>query len=70
VEEAVRGAAHRATPGQLACLGNHPRGLRAGSRRFRDPAIVSAEIASELRRGAGYVRVTVALSVAATYVAD
>jgi hypothetical protein len=34
-----------------------------------DPAIVSAEIASELRRGAGYVRVTVALTVAATDVA-
>jgi len=35
-----------------------------------DPAIASAEIASELRRGAGYVRVTVALAVAATDVAD
>ena len=35
-----------------------------------DPAIVSAEIASELRRGADYVRVTVALSVAATHAAD
>ena len=35
-----------------------------------DPAIDSAEIASGLRRGAGYVRVTVALSVAATDVAD
>ena len=33
------------------------------------PAIVSAEIASELRRGAGYVRVAVALCVAATDVA-
>ena len=35
-----------------------------------DPAIVSAEIASELRRGADYVRVTIALTVAATDVAD
>jgi hypothetical protein len=35
-----------------------------------DPAIASAEIASELRRGADYVRVTVALTVAATDVAD
>ena len=34
------------------------------------PAIASAEIASELRRGADYVRVTVALTVAATDVAD
>ena len=35
-----------------------------------DPAIASAEIASELRRGADYVRVTIALTVAATDVAD
>jgi hypothetical protein len=35
-----------------------------------DPAIASAEIASEVRRGADYVRVTVALTVAATDVAD
>jgi hypothetical protein len=35
-----------------------------------DLAIASAEIASELRRGADYVRVTIALSVAATDVAD
>ncbi len=35
-----------------------------------DPAIVSAEIASELRRGADYVRVTVALTVVTTDVAD
>ena len=34
-----------------------------------DPAIVSAEIASELRRGADYVRVALALTVAATDVA-
>jgi hypothetical protein len=34
-----------------------------------DPAIVSAEIASELRRGAGYVRVTVALTVVTADVA-
>jgi hypothetical protein len=35
-----------------------------------DPAIASAEIASELRRGADYVRVTIALTVVATDVAD
>ena len=35
-----------------------------------DPAIASAQIASELRRGADYVRVTVTLTVAATDVAD
>jgi hypothetical protein len=35
-----------------------------------DPAIASAEIASELRRGADYVRVTVAFTVTATDVAD
>jgi hypothetical protein len=35
-----------------------------------DPAIASAEIASELRRGADYVRVTIALTVFTTDVAD
>ncbi len=35
-----------------------------------NPAIVSAEVASELRRGASYVRVAVVLSVAADDVAD
>ncbi len=35
-----------------------------------DPAIASAEIASELRRGADYVRVTVALTVVTADVAD
>ena len=35
-----------------------------------DPAIASAEIASEVRRGPDYVRVTVALTVVATDVAD
>ncbi len=35
-----------------------------------DPAIVSAEIASEVRRGADYVRVSIALTVAAADVAD
>jgi hypothetical protein len=35
-----------------------------------DPAIAAAEIASEHRRGADYVRVTVALAVAASDVAD
>jgi hypothetical protein len=34
-----------------------------------DPAITSAEIASELRRGAVYVRVTVALTVVSADVA-
>ena len=35
-----------------------------------DPAIVSAEVASELRRGADYVRVTVALTVLTADIAD
>ena len=35
-----------------------------------DPAIATAEIASELRRGADYVRVTIALTVLSTDVAD
>ena len=35
-----------------------------------DPAIAAAELASELRRGAEYVRVAVVLSVAAADVAD
>ena len=35
-----------------------------------DPAIASAQIASELRRGADYVRVIVAVTVAAADVAD
>ena len=35
-----------------------------------DPAIVSAEIASQLRRGVDYVRVSVAVTVATTDVAD
>ena len=35
-----------------------------------DPAIAAAEIASELLRGADYVRVTIAFTVAATDVAD
>ena len=35
-----------------------------------DPAIASAEIAYELRRGAGYVRVTLAFTVVTTDVAD
>jgi len=35
-----------------------------------DRAITAAELASELRRGAGYVRVAVVLSVAAADVAD
>jgi len=34
-----------------------------------DPAIATAEVASELRRGAGYVRVTLALTVLSTDVA-
>jgi hypothetical protein len=35
-----------------------------------DPAIASAEIASELRRGVDYVRVSVAVTVVTTDVAD
>ena len=44
---------------RLARQGSGPCGLRASPRRTADPAIASAEIASELRRGANYVRVTV-----------
>ena len=48
--------------------------VRAGFERaltdHGDPAIASAEIASEPRRGADYVRVTVALTVTAADVAD
>jgi len=63
--------AHRATPGGWRAWGT----VRAGSgRALADPAdpadpVASAEIAAGLRRGAGYVRVTVALRVAATDVA-
>jgi hypothetical protein len=39
-------------------------------RALADPAIAMAEIASELRRGADYVRVTFALTVLSTDVAD
>ena len=35
-----------------------------------DPAVAAAEIVSELRRGADYVRVIVALTVLATDIAD
>jgi len=33
MEDALCGAAHRAASGRLACVGRHPRGLRAGPRR-------------------------------------
>ena len=57
-------------PRRLACLGSGPRGLRARLAGPADPAIATAETASELRRGADYVRVTVAVTVAAADVAD
>ena len=66
MEEATCGAAHRVAPGRWRVLGT----VRADfERTLVDPAIASAEIASELRRGADYVRVTVALA-ASTDVAD
>ena len=59
MEEATCGAAHRVAPGRWRVLGT----VRADfERTLVDPAIASAEIASELRRGADYVRVTVALA--------
>ena len=69
-EDALRGAADRAAPRRVACLGSGPRGLRARLADAVDPAIASAEIASELRRGVDYVRVSVAVTVVATDVAD
>jgi hypothetical protein len=70
VEDALRDAADCAAPRRVACLGSGPRGLRARLADAVDPAIASAEIASELRRGVGYVRVSVALIVVTTDVAD
>jgi hypothetical protein len=58
VEETPFDAAYRAAPRWLA----HSRRRRAP---LADPAIAAAEIASEYRRGADYVRVTVALAVSA-----
>jgi hypothetical protein len=49
-----------------AVLGDFERALAGAA----DPAIASAEIASELRRGADYVRVTLAFTVVTTDVAD
>jgi hypothetical protein len=57
-------------PRRLAGLGSGPRGLQAGLADPVDPAIASAQIGSELRRGADYVRVIFAFTVAATVVAD
>jgi hypothetical protein len=66
VEEALRGAADRAAPGRWRAWG----AVRADFERAladpADPAIATAEIASEVRRGADYVRVTVALTVQST----
>ena len=45
-------------------------GPRDFERALADPAIASAEVASELRRGANDVRVTIALTVLSTDVAD
>jgi hypothetical protein len=69
VEDALRGAAHRAAPRRLACLGAVRADFERALADDLDPAIVSAEIASELRRGADYVRVTVAVTVVTTDVA-
>ncbi len=67
MEEALRGAAHRARRGGWCAWG----AVRADfERALADPAIATAEIASELRRGADYVQVTIALTVLSTDVAD
>jgi hypothetical protein len=70
VEQALRGAAHRAGPRRLAAWGAVRTDFERALADPVDPAIASAEIASELRRGADHVRVTVALTVTATDVAD
>ncbi len=59
VEEALCRAADRPAPGAAGGPEDfeHARGESA------DPAIASAEIASGLRRGADYVRVTLALNI-------
>ena len=62
------GAAHRAAR-RLAVLGAVRADFERGLADPVDPAIASAEIGSELRRGADYARVIVALTVAATDVA-
>ena len=70
MEEALCGAAHRAGPGRLAAWGAVRADFERGLADAVDPAIASAEIASELRRGADYVRVTVALTVVTMDVAN
>jgi hypothetical protein len=69
VGEALRGAAHGAAPGGLRAWGVVRADFERALADAADPAIVSAEVASELRWGAGYVRVTVALTVVTTDVA-
>ena len=49
MEDALRGAAHRAAPRRVACLGRRPRDFERALADALDPAIASAEIASELR---------------------
>ena len=68
-----RGATRCGSPCRAGAAGV-PGGVRADFERAladpADPAIASAEIASELRRGADYVRVAIALAVVTTDVAD
>jgi hypothetical protein len=70
VEGALRGAAECAARGGWRAWG----AVRAGFERVladpADPAIASAEIASEVRRDADYVRAGIALTFAAADVAD
>lgn len=70
MEDALRGAAHRAAPRRLARLGTVRADFERALADPADPAITAAEIASELRRGVDYVRVTIAFTVTATDVAD
>ena len=50
----------------MAWLGSGPADFERALADVADPAIASAEIASELRRGADYVRVSVVLTVVTT----
>ena len=69
-DDSLPGAADRAAPRRLACLGTRPRRFERALADPPDPAIATAEIASEHRRGADYVRVTIAMTVDTRDVAD
>jgi hypothetical protein len=50
VGDPLRGATHRSAPRRLACLGVVRADFERGLADAADPAIASAEVASELRR--------------------